>query len=64
MLNLYKGSTGKTYKSDYMTILNWVTDKVNEKYPGLIQRPAPEGAAKEIQGEKSPEDNPFGQWKE
>lgn len=22
-LNLYKGSTGKTYKSDYMTILNW-----------------------------------------
>ncbi len=64
VLNLYKGSTGKTYKSDYMTILNWVTDKVNEKYPGLIQRPAPEGVAKEIQGEKSPEDNPFGQWKE
>ncbi|MBU8770302.1 DUF4373 domain-containing protein [Cytobacillus oceanisediminis] len=22
-LNLYKGSTGKTYKSDYLTILNW-----------------------------------------
>lgn len=22
-LNLYKGSTGKKYKSDYMTILNW-----------------------------------------
>lgn len=64
VLNLYKGSTGKTYKSDYMTILNWVTDKVNEKYPGLIQRPTPEGAAKENQGEKSPEDNPFGQWKE
>ena len=64
VLNLYKGSTGKTYKSDYMTILNWVIDKVNEKYPGLIQRPAPEGVSKEIQGEKTPEDNPFGQWKE
>jgi hypothetical protein len=23
-LNLYKGSTGKKYASDYMTILNWV----------------------------------------
>lgn len=63
-LNLYKGSTGKTYKSDYMTILNWVTDKVDKKYPGLIQRPAPEGMTKETQVQKNPEDNPFGQWKE
>ena len=63
-LNLYKGSTGKTYKSDYMTILNWVTDKVDKKYPGLIQRPAPEGMTKETQIQKKPEDNPFGQWKE
>lgn len=60
-LNLYKGSTGKTYKSDYMTILNWVVDKVEKKYPGLIQRPEPEKAA----ADKQPEDsNPFGQWKE
>jgi hypothetical protein len=22
-LNLYKGSTGKKYKSDYLTLLNW-----------------------------------------
>lgn len=63
-LNLYKGSTGKTYKSDYMTILNWVTDKVNKKYPGLIRHPAPDGTSKEIQTQKSLEDNPFGQWKE
>ena len=63
-LNLYKGSTGKTYKSDYMTILNWVTDKVDKKYPGLIQRPAPEGMTKETQAQKNQEDNPFGQWKE
>ena len=61
-LNLYKGSTGKTYKSDYMTILNWVTDKVDKKYPGLIQRPAPDTIQKSKQTE--PAGNPFGQWKE
>lgn len=61
-LNLYKGSTGKSYKSDYMTILNWVTDKVDKKYPGLIQRPAPATAQKSEQKEVS--GNPFGQWKE
>ena len=61
-LNLYKGSTGKTYKSDYMTILNWVTDKVDKKYPGLIQRPAPDTERKSEQKETS--GNPFGQWKE
>lgn len=61
-LNLYKGSTGKTYKSDYMTILNWVTEKVDKKYPGLIQRPAPEATQKNEQTEVA--GNPFGQWKE
>lgn len=61
-LNLYKGSTGKTYKSDYMTILNWVTDKVDKKYPGLIQRPAPTAVQKNEQKEVL--GNPFGQWKE
>ena len=61
-LNLYKGSTGRTYKSDYMTILNWVTDKVDKKYPGLIRRPAPAAAQKSEQEEVS--GNPFGQWKE
>ena len=59
-LNLYKGSTGKTYKSDYMTILNWVTEKVEKKYPGLIKRPEP-AAKKQIQEVTG---NPFGQWKE
>lgn len=61
-LNLYKGSTGKTYKSDYMTILNWVTEKVDKKYPGLIQRPAPAATQQKVQGAVS--GNPFGQWKE
>lgn len=30
-LNVYKGSTGKRYKSDYMTILNWVIDKAKKE---------------------------------
>ena len=60
-LNLYKGSTGKTYKSDYMTILNWVTDKVEKKYPGLIQRPTPDMPK---QQKSIDNENPFGQWKE
>lgn len=28
VLNNYKGSSGKTYKSDYLAILNWVVGKV------------------------------------
>ena len=34
-LSNYKGAKGKTYKSDYLAILNWVVDRVNEKQPGL-----------------------------
>lgn len=60
-LNLYKGSTGKTYKSDYMTILNWVVEKVEKKYPGIIRRPKPEAVKQE---DKPRDGNPFGQWKE
>ena len=60
-LNLYKGSTGKTYKSDYMTILNWVVEKVEKKYPGLIQRPV---ASRPAVKEHEEDINPFGQWKE
>lgn len=32
ILDNYKGSSGKTYKSDYRTILNWVVQRVNEEY--------------------------------
>ncbi len=32
-LNNYKGSTGKTYKSDYLTILNWVREWAAKKQP-------------------------------
>lgn len=31
ILDNYKGSRGKRYKSDYRTILNWVVDRVNEE---------------------------------
>ncbi len=30
ILDNYKGSSGKNYKSDYRAILNWVIDRVNE----------------------------------
>jgi hypothetical protein len=29
-LNVFKGSNGKTYKSDYLAILNWVIEAVNK----------------------------------
>lgn len=38
-LSNYKGAKGKTYKSDYLAILNWVVDRVNEKQPGLRRAP-------------------------
>ncbi len=31
ILDNYKGSNGKTYKSDYRTILNWVVNRVEEE---------------------------------
>lgn len=31
ILNNYKGSKGKKYKSDYLAILNWVVDRYNEE---------------------------------
>lgn len=37
VLDNYKGSSGKTYKSDYRTILNWVWKRVQEESPGLIR---------------------------
>lgn len=51
-LSNYKGSKGKTYKSDYLAILNWVVDRVNEKNPGLKRTPQPKGKA----------GNPFEKW--
>lgn len=32
-LDNYKGANGKTYRSDYRAILNWVIDRVKEKQP-------------------------------
>lgn len=35
ILNNYKLSSGKQYKSDYYTILNWVVERVSKDYPKL-----------------------------
>ena len=40
ILNNYKLSSGKRYKSDYHTILNWVVERVSKDYPQLDTPPA------------------------
>ena len=37
MLNNYKLSSGKKYKSDYYAVRNWVIRRVSEQYPGLLR---------------------------
>lgn len=37
VMNNYKGATGKTYKSDYLAILNWVVGRVREESPGIFK---------------------------
>jgi len=38
-LSVYKGSTGKTYKSDYLTILNWVMGSVMGQKGATVPAP-------------------------
>lgn len=38
ILDLYKGSKGKTYKDDYRAILSWVIGKIEKEHPGLIRK--------------------------
>ena len=38
VLDNYKGSKGKTYKSDYRAILSWVADKVKKEMPQQKQQ--------------------------
>lgn len=38
VLDNYKGSSGKTYKSDYRAILNWVITKVQNEYKEVFDR--------------------------
>jgi len=38
VLNNYKGANGKTYKSDYLAILNWVVDRVKKNHPTLFKK--------------------------
>lgn len=37
ILNNYKGSSGRNYKSDYRAILNWVIDRIKQKNPNMIK---------------------------
>lgn len=52
VLDLYKGSKGKTYKDDYRAILSWVIEKVKKEAPGIIKVPESSGAG-----------NPFAEWR-
>ena len=52
-LDLYKQSSGRTYKSDYHAILHWVVDKVRRTNPGL------EKTIQQSASANSPEYNPF-----
>lgn len=40
VLNNYKLSSGKKYKSDYHAIINWVVGRVSKDYPQLAAKPA------------------------
>lgn len=51
ILDNYKGASGKTYKSDYRAILNWVIKRCEKDYPGLVVKG---GGAK-----TNPDENPF-----
>ena len=56
-LDNYKGSSKKTYASDYRAILNWVVDEIKKSRPGLIV----EGMANN--GDNSDgSDNPFDEY--
>ncbi len=44
VLDNYKGSSGKKYKSDYRAILSWVIDRVNEKKVNPKQQGKPTNA--------------------
>lgn len=55
-LDLYKHSSGRSYKSDYHAILKWVVDNVMKKYPALAK------SAEKAVAENSPDINPFDEF--
>lgn len=52
VLNNYKGANGKTYKSDYLAILNWVVERVKKNHPTLFKKE-----------ETSEHGNPFAEYR-
>lgn len=55
-LDNYKGSKGKTYKSDYRAILSWVVDRVHEKKPGLMKM------SRQAAEKPQESQNPYEEW--
>jgi len=55
ILDNYKGSSGKKYKSDYRAILSWVVNEVKKTNPGIIQQ----GSSSETEESG----NPFAKYK-
>lgn len=47
ILNAYKGSTGKTYKSDYMTMFSWVAERYDEDELRKSKKPLQQKNGKE-----------------
>ncbi|MED1953961.1 HNH endonuclease [Brevibacillus centrosporus] len=76
LLNNYKGATGKTYKSDYMAIRNWVINRLQEEKrkisgrvrSGVIQDELPKSVQKQqetqSQGGFEQKSITFEEWKE
>ena len=56
VLNNYKLSSGKRYKSDYHTILNWVIERVSKDYPQLDKPVSVQNSAYDVNV------NPFDQF--
>ena len=61
-LNNYKGAKGRTYKSDYLAILNWVVEEISKKVNIINQHNFPQKISRDellklIDGKSSEEKN-------
>ena len=52
VLDNYKGSSGKKYKSDYRAILSWVVDKVQKEHQAMRQQKKSSNPFREIAEEE------------
>lgn len=59
ILDNYKGASGKTYKSDYRAILNWVVKRTREDYPDMFRVVPRQNKPQTI---KQGDENPFAEY--